>query len=112
MKGIGRVRPIVAFNPTISIKRSDGGKLSIEGEHRRHRMFTPGVLGATAVPTQGTIAFAEDGSVPFDQAEEGQCLVPHAARRHVAACGRQHAMRRFHGHLHGALSPRLMRASL
>jgi hypothetical protein len=62
---------------TIAIKRSDGGKLSIEGEHiypAAQNVHT-GVLGATAVPTQGMIAFAEDGSVPFDQAEEGQCLV-------------------------------------
>jgi hypothetical protein len=58
---------------TISIKRGDGGKLSIEGEHTYPA--APGVLGATVVPTQGTIAFAEDGSVPFDQTEEGQCLV-------------------------------------
>jgi hypothetical protein len=34
-----------------------------------------GVLGANVVPAQGMIAFAEDGSVPFEQAEEGQCLV-------------------------------------
>src|SRR5262245_4975668 len=62
---------------TISIKRGDGGKLSIEGEHTypAAQNVHTGVFGATVVPTQGTIAFAEDGGVPFDQAEEGQCLV-------------------------------------
>ena len=62
---------------TISIKRVDGGKLSIEGEHTypAAQNVHTGVLGATVVPAQGMIAFAEDGSVPFDQAEEGQCLV-------------------------------------
>jgi hypothetical protein len=62
---------------TISIKSGDGGKLSIEGEHvypAAQNVHT-GVLGANVVPAQGMIAFAEDGSVPFEQAEEGQCLV-------------------------------------
>jgi len=62
---------------TISIARGDGGKLSIEGEqtYRAAQSVHSGVLGATVVPMQGMIAFAEDGSVPFDNAEEGQCLV-------------------------------------
>ena len=62
---------------TISIKRGDGGKLSIEGEHTypAAQNVHTGVLGATVVPSQGMIAFAEDGSGPFEQAEEGQCLV-------------------------------------
>lgn len=62
---------------TISISRGEGGKLSIEGEHTypAAQNVHSGVLGATIAPTQGVIAFAEDGTIPFDQAEEGQCLV-------------------------------------
>ena len=61
----------------ISISRGQGGKLSIEGEHTfpAAQNVHSGVLGATVAPVQGVIAFAEDGTVPFDKAEEGQCLV-------------------------------------
>jgi hypothetical protein len=54
---------------TISIKRGDGGKLSIEGEHTHPaaQNVHTGMLGATVTPTQGMIA--------FDRAEEGQRLV-------------------------------------
>jgi hypothetical protein len=62
---------------TISISRGDGGKLSIEGEHTYPAALNvhSGVIGATVAPMQGMIAFADDGSSPFDKAEEGQCLV-------------------------------------
>ncbi|MGC1793860.1 MAG: hypothetical protein WA753_20865, partial [Pseudolabrys sp.] len=30
---------------------------------------------AAVVPAQNMIAFADDGSTPFEKAEEGQCLV-------------------------------------
>jgi hypothetical protein len=33
------------------------------------------VIGAEVVPQQGMIAFVDDGSIPFDQAEDGQCIV-------------------------------------
>ena len=62
---------------TISIKRGDGGKLGVEGEHTypAAQNVHSGVLEAAVMPIDGMIAFADDGSVPFDQAEDGQCLV-------------------------------------
>jgi hypothetical protein len=61
----------------ITISRSgDGGKLNIEGEmvvptaHDSHN----GQLEANATPGKDTIAFADDGSIPFD-AEEAGCRV-------------------------------------
>ena len=61
---------------TISISGGDGGRLSIEGEHTYPAAGVhSGVLGAVVAPPQGMIAFVEDGSVPFDKAEDGQCMV-------------------------------------
>ena len=62
---------------TISITRGDRGKLSVEGEqtYPAAQNVHSGVIGAAVVPAQGMIAFADDGSVPFEAAEEGQCLV-------------------------------------
>ncbi|MGB6348764.1 MAG: hypothetical protein WBG10_01930, partial [Pseudolabrys sp.] len=62
---------------TISISLGTGGKLSIAGEHTYAAKLNvhSGVLGADVQPAQGMIAFAEDGSVPFDQAPDGSCLV-------------------------------------
>jgi hypothetical protein len=62
---------------TISISRSKNGALSIEGEQTYPAAggAHSGVLGATVAPTQGMIAFADDGSTPFEKGEEGQCLV-------------------------------------
>ena len=62
---------------TMSISRSDGGKLSIEGEHTypAAQNVHSGVLGAEVEPQQGMIAFVEDGSIPFDNAENGQCMM-------------------------------------
>lgn len=62
---------------TISISGGDGGKLSIEGEHTypAAQSVHSGVLGAVVEPQQGMIAFVEDGSIPFDKAEDGQCMV-------------------------------------
>ena len=62
---------------TISISGSNGGKLSIEGEHTypAAQNVHSGVLGAEVEPQQGMIAFVEDGSIPFDKAEDGQCMV-------------------------------------
>ena len=61
---------------TISITRGDAGKLSIEGEHTcvAAQSVHSGVLSAAVVPLPGMIAFADDGSGPFEKAEEGQCL--------------------------------------
>ena len=62
---------------TISISRGKNGALSIEGEQTYPAVggAHSGVLGATVAPTQGMIAFADDGSTPFEKGEEGQCLV-------------------------------------
>jgi hypothetical protein len=51
--------------------------LSIEGEQTYPAAggAHSGVLGATVAPTQGIIAFADNGSTPFEKGEEGQCLV-------------------------------------
>ena len=57
--------------------RERKGRLQIEGEHT-----TPaaggahsGVIGAEASPDGDMLAFAEDGSTPFDRAQEGDCQV-------------------------------------
>jgi hypothetical protein len=62
---------------TVSISHSSGGKLRIEGEHTypAAQNVHSGVLGAEVAPQQGMIAFVDDGSIPFDQAEDGQCIV-------------------------------------
>jgi hypothetical protein len=62
---------------TISIAGSGGGKLSIEGEHiyPAAQSVHSGVLGAEVEPQQGMIAFVDNGSIPFDRAEDGQCMV-------------------------------------
>ena len=51
--------------------------MSIEGEqiYPAAGGAHSGVLVAAAVPAQNMIAFADDGSTPFEKAEEGQCLV-------------------------------------
>jgi len=62
---------------SVEITRGDGGKLHIEGV-----MLVPvgqsthnGVLDAQATPQGDTIAFVDDGSIPFDKAGEGECRV-------------------------------------
>jgi len=57
--------------------RGDRGKLSIEGE-----MIVPaandshtGELHATVTPQKDTIAFVDDGSIPFEKTAEGECRV-------------------------------------
>jgi len=62
---------------TISISRGKNETLSIEGEHTYPAAggAHSGVLGAVVAPTQGMIAFADDGTTPFEKAEDGQCLV-------------------------------------
>jgi len=61
---------------TISISRGDRGELNIEAEHiyPAAQNVHSGVLGAE-IEQQGMIAFVEDGSIPFDKAEDGQCMV-------------------------------------
>jgi hypothetical protein len=62
---------------TISISRGKNGSLSIEGEqtHPAAGGAHSGVLGAAVAPMQGVIVFADDGTTPFEKAEDGQCLV-------------------------------------
>jgi hypothetical protein len=61
----------------ITIARGSGGKLSIEGEMivpTAHDSHT-GELQAKATPEKDTIAFVDDGSIPFEGADEGTCRV-------------------------------------
>jgi hypothetical protein len=62
---------------TVSISRGKNGTLSIEGEQTYPAAggAHSGVLGAVVAPTQGVIAFVDDGTTPFEKAEDGQCLV-------------------------------------
>jgi len=61
----------------ITISRSDGGKLNIEGKMivPTARDFHTGGLQANATPEKDTIAFVDDGSIPFEKTEEGECRV-------------------------------------
>jgi hypothetical protein len=61
----------------VEITRGEGGKLHIEGV-----MLIPvgkatnnGVIAAEATPQNDTIAFVEDGSVPFENLDEQGCRV-------------------------------------
>jgi hypothetical protein len=61
----------------ITISRGNGGKLSIEGEMivpAAHDSHT-GELQANAMPEKDTLAFVDDGSIPFAKTEEGGCRV-------------------------------------
>jgi hypothetical protein len=64
---------------SIKIKKDDGGKLSVEGV-----MLVPtamdfhnGQIQAQVTPQNGTIAFVDDGSIPFETVggEGGECRV-------------------------------------
>jgi hypothetical protein len=61
----------------ITISRGKQGKLRIEGLQVYPAALNAhtGVLGAEAKPADGILAFAEDGTTPFDKAEEGDCQV-------------------------------------
>ena len=61
----------------ISIAPNNTGRLTITGSQTYPALLSvhTGDLAAEAMPSNGMIAFADDGSVPFDKAEEGQCLV-------------------------------------
>ncbi len=61
----------------IEIKAATGGKLRIKGE-----MVVPGAqdvhtgeIEAQVRPTDDTIAFVDDGSVPFEETDQGECRV-------------------------------------
>lgn len=61
----------------ITIERARNGKLSVSGEQVTWGAQEPhnGVIGAEAKPAGAILAFAEDGGVDFDKAEEGACQV-------------------------------------
>lgn len=61
----------------ITITESERGDLHIEGEatYPAAQNVHTGVINADAKPTQGILTFADDGSVAFDAAAEGSCLV-------------------------------------
>ncbi|MGI8570135.1 MAG: hypothetical protein ACR2KT_14295 [Methylocella sp.] len=64
----------------IAISRGNRrGSLAIEGlqvyTFPATRDTSNGELGAEATPAGGILAFADDGSIPFDKAEEGSCQV-------------------------------------
>jgi hypothetical protein len=61
----------------ITISRGDGGKLSIEGGMTvpTAQDFHTGELQANVAPEKDAIAFVDDGSIPFEKAEEGECRV-------------------------------------
>ncbi|MGH6833999.1 MAG: hypothetical protein ACREC9_00275 [Methylocella sp.] len=63
----------------ITISRGKRGSLAITGLQVYTFPATGdtsnGELGAEARPAGGILAFADDGSIPFDKAEEGDCQV-------------------------------------
>jgi hypothetical protein len=61
----------------ITISPGEGGKVSIEGIMLvpAGREMRNGVLQANVTPENGTIAFNDDGSIPFEKAEGDQCRV-------------------------------------
>lgn len=62
---------------SVEITRGDGGKLRIEGVMLvpAGRAANNGVLEAQATPQNDTIAFVDDGSIPFEKTDEGECRV-------------------------------------
>jgi hypothetical protein len=61
----------------VEIKRGDGGRLRVAGE-----MIVPGaqdvhsgVIGAQVMPEKHTLAFVDDGDIPFEKLDEGECRV-------------------------------------
>jgi hypothetical protein len=61
----------------ISIGKGKSGKLTIKGEQTYPAALNvhSGVIEAQVKPTDGILAFADDGGVAFDKASEGDCLV-------------------------------------
>ena len=86
MKGMGRVGRIVAHNRVLvlgciawfalpALADSDPNACRGVDFDMKRPLAASRISVRDVVPAQGMIAFAENGSVPFDQAEEGQCLV-------------------------------------
>ncbi len=61
----------------IDIKRGESGKLSIERQQfvpTAHDLHT-GEVQTQVAPQKGTLAFVDDGSIPFEKTDEGGCWV-------------------------------------
>jgi hypothetical protein len=80
---------------SITIAKGGGGKLKVAGLQTYPALLNvhTGVLNANVRPAQNMIAFNEDGSTPFDEGTEGDCLVrmqrigPWLAVEDNSACG-------------------------
>lgn len=61
----------------IEITRGTGGKLHVAGEMvvPTHSSAHTGDIEADVIPGKETIAFVDDGSTPFEKADEGGCRV-------------------------------------
>ena len=61
----------------ITISRGDGGKLHVEGEMTvpTAQDFHNEQFEAQVTPQGDTIAFVDDGSIPFEKTDEGGCRV-------------------------------------
>ncbi len=61
----------------VDIAKGDQGRLRIEGVQvvPAGRDLNNGTLEAQAAPKDDTIAFVDDGSIPFDKADAGECRV-------------------------------------
>ncbi len=61
----------------IAIKRAAGGKLSVAGEMvmPTARDAHTGEIEAQVTPGKDTLAFVDDGSIPFDRPDAGECRV-------------------------------------
>jgi hypothetical protein len=62
---------------SIEIRRGAGGKLHIEGEIAvmGAREVHTAVINADVSPGKDSIAFVDDGSIPFEKTDEGECRV-------------------------------------
>ena len=61
----------------LDIVLAGDGKLKVDGDQAvpTAHDFHTGVVHATAMPRGGVIAFVDDGSVPFDTPDQGECRV-------------------------------------
>jgi hypothetical protein len=61
----------------VTISNGKGDSLRIEGEatYAAAQNVHTGDISATATPAHGLLAFADDGSTPFDKADDSSCLV-------------------------------------
>jgi hypothetical protein len=62
---------------SITIKRGDGGKLRVEGEmtYRGAQNVQTGEIEAQVTPKGSVVAFVDDGTIPFEKTDAGECRV-------------------------------------